>query len=476
MREALIAGEVRVPIDSDTDIVVARQNGRELAGWCGFPTTDRVLVSTAISELARNIVRYATSGEIILRLVDDGGKRGVEVLAADTGPGVLDVTLAVRDGFSTARSLGLGLPGVRRIMDEFEISSEWGRGTTVTTRKWMWAGWGPLELDDWLSRFGQAWATGISRISALGRGSATLTPASDQAGSPADARPRTTLRSRPPVARTLFPPYGIMIRFERTEISANDTLTSRDPAFEPHPGGAQAVVAQGPRPRRPQLHAPQESDARVEPPLGLRGGAASLETVLDARPDILNHNTETVERLYKAARHGGRYARALGLFRHARAVAPEIPTKSGIILGLGEERDELVATLRDLRAVGVSILTLGQYLRPSPQHLPVSRYYHPDEFAELAGIGRELGFTHVEAGPLVRSSYHAKRQADAAASGGTNSAMANGAGSHPLARPPPRRPAPRTPDGMRSAQGNGAGSHLVAGHPPMAPASRTPLQ
>ncbi|OLD76782.1 MAG: hypothetical protein AUG87_07190 [Candidatus Rokubacteria bacterium 13_1_20CM_4_70_14] len=166
MREALIAGEVRVPIDCDTDIVAARQNGRELAGWCGFPATDRVLVSTAISELARNIVRYATSGEIILRLVDDGGKRGVEVLAADTGPGILDVTLAMRDGFSTSRSLGLGLPGVRRIMDEFEISSEWGRGTTVTTRKWMWAGWGPLELDDWLSRFGQAWATGISRISA----------------------------------------------------------------------------------------------------------------------------------------------------------------------------------------------------------------------------------------------------------------------------------------------------------------------
>src|SRR5437773_2474691 len=107
-------------------------------------------------------------------------------------------------------------------------------------------------------------------------------------------------------------------------------------------------------------------------------------------------------------------ALALGLFRHARAVAPEIPTKSGIILGLGEERDELVATLRDLRAVGVSILTLGQYLRPSPQHLPVARYYRPDEFAELAAIGRELGFTHVEAGPLVRSSYHAKRQADAA--------------------------------------------------------------
>jgi len=121
-----------------------------------------------------------------------------------------------------------------------------------------------------------------------------------------------------------------------------------------------------------------------------------------------------VERLYKVARHGGRYARALGLFRHARAVAPEIPTKSGIILGLGEEREELIAAMRDLREVGVSILTLGQYLRPSPQHLPVARYYHPDEFAGLAAVGRELGFVHVEAGPLVRSSYHAKRQADRA--------------------------------------------------------------
>ena len=166
MKEALIESETRVPIDSDTDIVAARQNGRELAGWCGFPATDLALVSTAISELARNIVSYAARGEIILRLVDDGYKRGVEVRAADTGPGIPDVALAMRDGFSTSGSLGLGLPGVRRLMDEFEIISEFGRGTMVTARKWMWAGWGPLELDDWLSRFGQAWATGISRISA----------------------------------------------------------------------------------------------------------------------------------------------------------------------------------------------------------------------------------------------------------------------------------------------------------------------
>src|SRR5688572_13641360 len=145
-----------------------------------------------------------------------------------------------------------------------------------------------------------------------------------------------------------------------------------------------------------------------------QGSASALDTVIAAGPDILNHNTETVPRLYKVARHGGRYERVLDLFRHARVTAPGLPLKSGIILGLGEERDELVATLRDLVEVGVSILTLGQYLRPSAQHLPVARYYHPDEFTELAEIGRALGFTHVESGPLVRSSYHAKKQADAA--------------------------------------------------------------
>jgi lipoic acid synthetase len=144
------------------------------------------------------------------------------------------------------------------------------------------------------------------------------------------------------------------------------------------------------------------------------GRRASLDTVIAARPAILNHNTETVPSLYRVARHGGRYERVLDLFRHARATAPALPLKSGIILGLGEAREELVATLGDLLEVGVSILTLGQYLRPSPRHLPVARYYHPDEFAELAAVGRALGFAHVEAGPLVRSSYHAKQQADAA--------------------------------------------------------------
>ena len=146
-----------------------------------------------------------------------------------------------------------------------------------------------------------------------------------------------------------------------------------------------------------------------------QGSAGALQTVIDARPDILNHNTETVPRLYKVARHGGRYERTLELFRRARAAAPALLTKSGIILGLGEERDELVATMRDLRDADVRILTLGQYLRPSALHLPVVKYYHPDEFAELAEIGRGLGFAHVESGPLVRSSYHAKRQVPAVA-------------------------------------------------------------
>src|ERR1044071_3358328 len=137
------------------------------------------------------------------------------------------------------------------------------------------------------------------------------------------------------------------------------------------------------------------------------GNGEALQAVIEAGPDVLNHNTETVPRLYKLARHGGRYERTLELFRRARRAAPRLRTKSGIIVGLGEERSELIETMRDLRAVDVDILTLGQYLRPSSAHLPVARYYHPDEFAELAAAGRKLGFAHVEAGPLVRSSYHA---------------------------------------------------------------------
>jgi lipoic acid synthetase len=144
-----------------------------------------------------------------------------------------------------------------------------------------------------------------------------------------------------------------------------------------------------------------------------QGKAEPLQSVLDAGPDILNHNTETVPRLYRLARPGGRYARTLELLDRARAHAPQIPTKSGLMVGLGEEWDEVIATLADLRSVGCGILTIGQYLSPSATHLPVVRYYHPEEFEMLKATALSMGFGHVESGPLVRSSYHAHEQADA---------------------------------------------------------------
>jgi lipoyl synthase len=144
-----------------------------------------------------------------------------------------------------------------------------------------------------------------------------------------------------------------------------------------------------------------------------QGNEAALHAVLDARPDILNHNTETVPRLYRTARSGGRYQRTLELLDRSRRYAPDIPTKTGVMVGLGEEHDELVEVFRDLREVGCGILTIGQYLRPSPAHAPMVRYYHPDEFRALKQIALDLGFVHVESGPLVRSSYHAHETADA---------------------------------------------------------------
>jgi lipoyl synthase len=144
-----------------------------------------------------------------------------------------------------------------------------------------------------------------------------------------------------------------------------------------------------------------------------QGKEAPLRAVLDAGPDILNHNTETVPRLYRNARPGGRYTRTLELLDRARTYAPRIPTKSGLMVGLGEEWDEVVATLADLRSVGCGILTIGQYLSPSAAHLPVARYYHPEEFDMLKATALSMGFGHVESGPLVRSSYHAHEQADA---------------------------------------------------------------
>jgi lipoyl synthase len=144
-----------------------------------------------------------------------------------------------------------------------------------------------------------------------------------------------------------------------------------------------------------------------------KGVESSLRTVLDAGPDVLNHNVETVPRLYRKVRSGGKYARTLELLDRSRTYRPEIATKTGLMVGLGEEHDELVQVFDDLRSAGVSILTIGQYLRPSMQHAEMERYYHPDEFAELKRIAMSKGFVHVESGPLVRSSYHAHEQADA---------------------------------------------------------------
>ena len=145
-----------------------------------------------------------------------------------------------------------------------------------------------------------------------------------------------------------------------------------------------------------------------------KGSEPALRLVVEAEPDILNHNLETVARLYRLARPGGRYPRALELLRRAKQLVPSMLTKSGIICGLGEEWEELLLAMRDLRAQGVDILTLGQYLRPSGQHLPIARYYSPDEFAELRRLGLAMGYRHVEAGPLVRSSYHAWQQVERA--------------------------------------------------------------
>jgi lipoic acid synthetase len=138
-----------------------------------------------------------------------------------------------------------------------------------------------------------------------------------------------------------------------------------------------------------------------------QGSHRAMEIVLEAAPDILNHNTETVPRLYRQVRLGARYERSLDMLAHVKRVRPQTPTKSGLMLGLGETIDEVLAVMHDLRASNVDILTLGQYLRPSPKHLPIIRYVTIDEFAELKRRGYEMGFRHVESGPLVRSSYHA---------------------------------------------------------------------
>ncbi|MGN7358790.1 lipoyl synthase [Paenibacillus sp. SAF-054] len=145
------------------------------------------------------------------------------------------------------------------------------------------------------------------------------------------------------------------------------------------------------------------------------GNWDALKVVMDAKPDILNHNIETVERMSNRVRAKAKYDRSLELLKRAKDMQPNIPTKSSIMLGVGEEWDEILQSMDDLRAVDCNIMTIGQYLQPSPQHLNVVKYYHPDEFAKLKEEGMSRGFSHVESGPLVRSSYHAHEQVKSAA-------------------------------------------------------------
>jgi lipoic acid synthetase len=147
-----------------------------------------------------------------------------------------------------------------------------------------------------------------------------------------------------------------------------------------------------------------------------QGIEAALKIVLEAEPDVLNHNTETVPRLYRVVRSGARYERTLRLLERVKSLSPAMVTKSGVMVGLGETMAELLEVFRDLGSRGVNILTVGQYLRPSRDHLPISRFYTPDEFQYLKDEALRFGFRHVESGPLVRSSYHAHEQAEATAS------------------------------------------------------------
>jgi lipoic acid synthetase len=145
-----------------------------------------------------------------------------------------------------------------------------------------------------------------------------------------------------------------------------------------------------------------------------QGSHPAMDIVMNAHPDVLNHNTETVPRLYRQVRLGARYERSLDMLRYAKQVRPHVPTKSGLMLGLGETTEEVLKVMRDLRDHYVDILTLGQYLRPSPKHLPILRYIPQEEFDSYKREGLVMGFAHVEAGPLVRSSYHADGAEEAA--------------------------------------------------------------
>ena len=164
--------------------------------------------------------------------------------------------------------------------------------------------------------------------------------------------------------------------------------------------------------RQIKLRSPSTSVEVLVP--DFQGKEASILEVLEAEPDIYNHNTETVPRLYKKCRPGGRYERVMNIFTTAKRIAPQIPTKTGMILGMGETNEEILEVMKDLRAVDVDILTLGQYLRPSDGHVALDRYVTPDDFRKFYVAGMEMGFRHVESGPLVRSSYHAWEQVQAA--------------------------------------------------------------
>ncbi len=156
------------------------------------------------------------------------------------------------------------------------------------------------------------------------------------------------------------------------------------------------------------------------------GNSNALETVIEAGPIVLNHNTETVPRLYAQVRPKARYERSLDLISRVKEIDPELTTKSGIMVGLGETLKEIVETMSDLRDHQCDLITVGQYLQPDQKHLPVDRYYHPDEFAEIKAIGERLGFSHIESGSFVRSSYHAGEQARAAAVSRPESDRQNG--------------------------------------------------
>ena len=188
------------------------------------------------------------------------------------------------------------------------------------------------------------------------------------------------------------------------------------------PDGGSAVFAQTVREVRRRVPG---CDVEVLIP-DFKGVRTDLERVLEAGPTVLNHNTETVLRLQREVRTAAGYGRSLALLARAKWYDPDRAVKSGLIAGMGETREEILGALSDLRAVGVDIVTIGQYLRPTLRHRPVHRYVHPDEFAEYAAYGRRIGLPHVESGPLVRSSYHARDSLDAAAGSATLAPMAAG--------------------------------------------------